>query len=378
MARFMIAHLEDEKGGSRLLPPEVARSMHRTLGPGIGPLNRMALGFYQSNMNGHEIVSHGGDTNWFHSDLNLFIDDGVGIFVNVNSPGREAAAHLLRASLLRAFADRYFPGPGPTGKVSPETARAHAAMIQGVYQSSRASFSNFASIADFVGQTKVAALPDGSITVAGMIGLNGQPLRWREIAPFLWSDVDGRRRLSAVVENGRVTRFSDDDLAPIMEFDRVPWTISSAWLVPALAASLAALALTFLIWPVAILARRKYGAAFTLTGSSAASYRAVRIGALAPLLVAGGWVAIIVLGLSHLELFGPPFAPWIAALGILGPLALVAAEAAAVWDAVEIWRGRRGWRSWFARLWSVVLVLAVGVSIWMVVAFHLYGLNAHY
>jgi CubicO group peptidase (beta-lactamase class C family) len=378
MAKFMIAQLADEKGAGLLLAPDVAHTMHHTFTTSIGPLNRMALGFYESNLNGHEIISHGGDTNWFHSDLNLFLDDGVGIFINMNSPGREAAAHQVRGALLRAFADRYFPGPTPSGAVTPQMAKEHAQMFAGVYQSSRASFSDFASLADFIGQNTVTAMPDGTIVVSNLVGLNGQPHKWREIAPFIWKNVDGQDRLAVIVKDGKVVRFSGDELAPIMEFDRVPWTISSAWLMPALVAGLAALALTLILWPVAVLARRKYGAAFALRGSAAASHRAVRIGALAPLLVAGGWTAIIVLGLENLELFGPPFAPWIAALGVLGPIALLAALATALWDAVEIWRGRRGWRSWFARLWSLVLVLSVGVTIWVVLAFHLYGLNSHY
>src|SRR5262249_311433 len=65
-AKFMIAQLADEHGANRLLPQAVANEMHRTYAPGVGPLNTMALGFYQSNLNGRPIISHGGDTQWFH------------------------------------------------------------------------------------------------------------------------------------------------------------------------------------------------------------------------------------------------------------------------------------------------------------------------
>ncbi len=378
MGRFMIAHLADEGGAGKLLPAGMARMMHRTIAPGIGPLNKMALGFYESNLNGRHVISHGGDTQWFHSDLNLFIDDGVGIFINVNSPGRDGAAHQLRAALLRAFADRYFPGPQPYGQVPAQAAKADAKMMAGIYLNSRGSHSNFASIVDLLGQTKIAALPDGTLVVSGLTGLNGQPLKWREIAPFVWRDVASQRRLAAVVKDGKVVRFSSDDLSPFMVFDRVAWPTSSAWLLPALLAGLGALALTVLLWPVAILARRRYAAPFALTGAEAWSYRAARLGALGTLLVAGGWSAVIVLGLNQLDLFGPPLAPWIALLGLLGPLVVLAALAATAWDVWEIWRRRRSWRSWFARLWSVVLVLGVAVTLWVVLAFHMYGLNSHY
>ena len=49
----------------------------------------MLLGFYESDTNGHRVISHGGDTELFHSDLNLLPDDNVGFFFSVNSFGKE-------------------------------------------------------------------------------------------------------------------------------------------------------------------------------------------------------------------------------------------------------------------------------------------------
>ena len=90
-------------------PPQL---MHSTANTPIPGLQSHSLGFYQSNINGHRVVSHGGDTVAFHSDLHLFKDDGVGIYVSFNSLGKEGAAGDLRSALLEQFADRYFPAPG--------------------------------------------------------------------------------------------------------------------------------------------------------------------------------------------------------------------------------------------------------------------------
>ncbi len=65
--------------------------MHSTGQASVGTLNRMMLGFYETSINGHRAIAHGGDTQWFHSDLELFLDDGVGIFVSMNSSGRDGA-----------------------------------------------------------------------------------------------------------------------------------------------------------------------------------------------------------------------------------------------------------------------------------------------
>lgn len=377
-AKFMIAHLAAEHGPNALLPPAVAREMHRTLAPGIGPLNRMALGFYQSNMNGHAIISHGGDTEVFHSDLNLFIDDGVGIYVSLNSIGSQGAAHVLRAALLRDFADRYFPGPTPSGQVAPSLAKAHAQMIAGTYVSSRGSDSNWASIVDFLGEFKVAALPNGDVVAASLTGVNGLPIKWREIAPFLWKDVDGKQLLSVVVKDGKVVRFANGDYAPIFVFDRVPAAKNASWLMPALLAAIAVLLLTAILWPVTALVRRKYGVPLVLSGDETRSYRAARAGAVATLAVGLGWTLIVVVGLKQLDFFGPPAAPWLLILGLLGPLLMLAALVGTAWDAWMIWTRRRGWRSWLARLWSALLVASVLVSLWVVFVFHMYGPNTHY
>ena len=103
---------------------------------------RMALGFYHENRNGLNIVGHGGDTIFFHSDLHLFLDKNVGLFVSMNSAGKDGAAHPLREQLFEDFTDRYFPAPAqnlPTAS----TAKAHGAAMSGHYVSSRAGGFNW-------------------------------------------------------------------------------------------------------------------------------------------------------------------------------------------------------------------------------------------
>src|ERR1700761_4449077 len=85
MAKFMIAHLQDgEFHGTRILQAATAQQMHTSPTTMIVPLNRMMLGFYEQNYNGHRVISHGGDTEWMHSYLHLFLDDHVGLFMSFN------------------------------------------------------------------------------------------------------------------------------------------------------------------------------------------------------------------------------------------------------------------------------------------------------
>ncbi len=111
MAKFMIAHLQNgEYRGNRILKAETAKMMHETPTDMIPPLNRMMLGFYEQNYNGHRVISHGGDTQYMHSYLHLYPDDNVGIFMSFNSLGREGAAGAIRQALFDGFTNRYFPG----------------------------------------------------------------------------------------------------------------------------------------------------------------------------------------------------------------------------------------------------------------------------
>jgi hypothetical protein len=56
-------------------------------------------------------------------------------------------------------------------------------------------------------------------------------------------------------------------------------------------------------------------------------------------------------------------------VGLFGALALF------VWYAWQVWRGKR---RWYAKVWSVLLVLAALVVIWVAAAFHLLSLGAGY
>ena len=180
MAHFMIAHLEGgEYHGARILGPETLKMMHETPTDMIPPLNRMMLGFYEQNYNGHRIISHGGDTVYMHSYLHLLLDDHVGLFVSVNSQGREGAAGAIRGALFDDFLGRYFPGAPDTHSVDAKTAAEHAKLMVGYYESSRRAETSFMSIGNFASPFKLVVDKDGFLTASSFKGRNGAPRRYR-------------------------------------------------------------------------------------------------------------------------------------------------------------------------------------------------------
>lgn len=375
MARFMIAHLQNGAyGDARILREDTARTMHTTGQASIGPLNRMMLGFYETSVNGHRAIAHGGDTQWFHSDLQLFPDDGVGIFVSMNSSGRDGATGHIRNALARGFADRYLPGePEAAGGVSKEDAKLHAQQIAGSYTSSRRPESNFMSLVNLMGPVKVVANEDGTISVTLALGAGGAPKKWREVAPYVWQDTTSTDRLAADVVDGRVTRFTMEPYAPIMVFQRL-----SAWqalAMPLLAASLVILLLTVLAWPVSALVRRYYGAPYRLAGLDARAHRLVRIAALLVLVAMGAMLALVVSMLANLALTSPDTDGLIIALRLFAMVVLPLGAAVAVWNAWHVLRGRR---RILAKLWAVLLALAFLFLLWIGFANHVIGFGANY
>ena len=275
MGRFMIAHLQKGSFGSkRILEEATAKQMHGTAMTFLPPLNRMLLGFYETNINGHRSISHAGDTQWFHSDLSLFVDDGVGLYISMNSSGGEAAAHKVRAALFHGFADRYLPGPGRTTARSTRTPRncTHSRW-PAVYENSRRSDDSFISIVNLVGQTKVVVTEEGSI-IGACSDWRGWPAGQVDrgcavrVARCQWlrsPGRQGRRRARRALELR--ARF------PVHGLRARAVVEVGSWLMLAVGAGLVALLLTVLAWPVSALVRRHYKVSYQLTGRDARAHR---------------------------------------------------------------------------------------------------------
>jgi hypothetical protein len=311
----------------------------------------------------------------------LFLNDGVGIFVSFNSPGTAGAAHALRNALLEEFADRYFPGPADTRKLDPKTAKANAEKLAGTWSNSRRSFSSFISITDLVGQTKVGVDKDGNPLIADGLaaGLNGQPRKWVAVGPMLWRDANSHEMLGAKVVDGQAVRWSLGSVAPIIVWDRTPWYLNSAWLLPLTYLSLGVLFLTMVFWPVRALVRRRYATTIGLEGRELQAYRASRIAATAIFLTIVGWIVAISMMFSDLNLLSKSFLPVVLTLQVITFIAFIGGLAATVWYALTVWRRKGGWKAtWKAKLWSLLLVISAATILWIGLAYHLIGFATDY
>ncbi|NYF31642.1 MULTISPECIES: serine hydrolase [Sphingopyxis] len=373
MAKFMIAHLNN---GAGLMKPETAKMMHDFKAPGVGPLNSMALGFYEQWVNGHRAIAHGGDTVWFHSYLWLFPDADVGIFVSMNSAGKDGAAGAVRSALFHKFADRYLPGPAEKpAQVDAKTAAQHAQMMVGNYISSRGSFTNFMSLFGLLGQATIGLTEDGKISLPALDGLGAGARDWVEVEPFVWRDTGTGERLAAEVKDGRVVRWSVDAGSPFMVFEPAPASVNAAWLNPALIFAFGIILLAALAWPVRAMVRRSFKADFALTGKSLRAYRLSRVFAWLAIGALVGWIGLIAAFSADIGSIGGPLDWLIHLLRILTPLAAFGLLATAAW---HLWLAIKDKRRWTMKLGAVLLILAALILVWVTLVFHLYGFGMVY
>jgi hypothetical protein len=336
--------------------------MHGRITRPMPDLLGIGLGFYQHDLNGHRVVGHGGDTVLFHSDLLLFVDDGIGLFVSVNSGGQGGQGKWLRDRVLEGFADRYLPDT--RARIAPAvdaaTAQQHARQMAGAYRNTRREDSTFLSLLQLLSPLRVQALDDGRVA----IDIAGSRSVFREVKPYLWEEEHGKRRLQAVVENGKVKNWGMEPYVFAFIFEPVPFMASMPVALLA-AAALAVALLSALLWPVAALLRRRHGVA-----APPASTAWVRVACGLTLLAIGLWI-LVVMGLEDLSDLSLklPLAQGVTLLAFVGGLL------AALWHVRTVWRaGGSGGAKALALAWVVAFAVLVVVGGYH----HLLGFNQNH
>jgi CubicO group peptidase (beta-lactamase class C family) len=359
MGKFMIAHLAN---GGPLLDPATARLMHSSANHPYKALPGMALGFYHEDRNGLNIVGHGGDTNFFHSDLHLFLDKNVGLYISMNSTGKNAAAHPLRQQLFEEFADRYFPAPKQTPPTA-ATAMEHGQAISGHYVSSRASGFSFLRLVGLLGEASVSVDKDGYLTVSAITDASTAPIKWREVGPWLWQEVNGRDYLEAIPDgHGGVKMFSITPYAPIIEFLPAPASLNAGWILPVAGIALLIVLIAAIGWPVVALVRRRYKVAQPLGGRPLLLHRVTRGTAWLFILLAAGWLAVLNAVNSDLTSLNGALDTPMRLLQLVLLLAIIG-TAVAIWNAYSV--ATAPGRHRIATIWAVLIALAAAFLVWL-------------
>ena len=360
--RFMLAMLNQSQGGA-LLEEGTWKQM---FGPGLGADQlgtlaegkQMGLGFFDESRNGHQIVGHEGGT-VFQAELEIYPNDGSGVFVAVNGEGKDGAA-ALKDDLMRGFSDRYYPGSEPDVEDRPSVSesRQHARVAAGTYTSSRAPMTSFASIREALpsGWSSIDALDDGHL----MLRAGGSVFEYEEIKPWVWRQVGGSQTLAVQVEGGKVVRVGD-----IPAFSLLPMTVAQRVFVPVVLGAAAVLVLLVLAWPLGAVRRLMARRAGDGGGSRLSWWaRSARIGAGLTLVAIGAWAGAAVSLMADRTSVGPLTLHGIQILTFVGLLGIIPG----VVEAVRVLRAGGG----VLRIVTALLLpIALAVVAWMALAFNL-------
>jgi CubicO group peptidase (beta-lactamase class C family) len=373
MTHFMIAHLQNGRYGSvQILKPETAVQMHQRQQGWPASMNAMALGFYEESRNGQRIIGHGGDTQWFHSDLHLLLDANVGFFVSYNSAGKDDVSP--RGVLFDKFMDRYFPVPA-ANEPALSTAAQDARSVAGLYKISRRFETNILAVTTVLGEAKVVADPkDNTIYIDKFFkDLNGQPKHFREVAPMLFRAVNGTEKLYFVKDkNGRWLLYLD---YPFMLFQEVDGILDRKMFnYIMIGFSVAVIALTLLLWPVAAILRKHYAKPLTLTDRTRRLRNWVHVVCFVMVAFMVG-MGFLLNALEKPGGLGGAGDFKIHLLQVVGALSGIGALIA-IYNSAASWSDTQQWR-WY-KIWSVLLAAACVGFFWFIYHWNLLNFKLDY
>jgi len=329
----------------------------------------MALGFYEETRNGHRIIGHGGDTFYFHSDLHLVLDAGVGFFISYNSAGKGDIS--ARGALWKHFMDRYFPyKPPDVSAIS--SAATDAQTVSGYYMTSRRAQNTFVGVTEAFSQIHVVPDSEGTIKVFPFKDYSGQIRRWREIAPLVYNEVNSQERI--VFQRDATGRLELRIGFPAVIFQHVGLLSSYPWNRFVAYFGLTIMGLTLVLWPVAWVVRRHYGFKLDLSPAQGRLRLAIKLVCAINLLFVVGLATAFSVA-EDLTFLSGKLDPWIVLLqivgliGVLGTLLVIYATLR-LWRVPNIWKGVR----WL----NLLIVLACIAFTWFVLYWKMVNFNMNY
>lgn len=364
MSHFMLAHLQGgEYNGRRILQPTTVNLMHSRQYAPNSATNGMCLGFYQETRNGQRIIGHGGDTIYFHSDLHLMPDAGVGFFVSYNSAGSGEISP--RTALWDQFLDRYFPYTIPAAHPPADTAK-DAKLVAGQYIASRGAFTNIFSFSGFVGELTISAKPDGTIVTDGMKTLAGEPKQWEEIAPLVYREI-GNQDLLAFNRNINGGLRGSIDF-PFEVFDRVSFLNGKSFNLFLVIFVTAVTLLALISWPIAVWIRKHYHRPLVLTRRQRWAYLAIHIVCLIDIAFFLSWIFLVHAIENDLQIAGSSLDPVLRLVQVIGWLGSLG-TLVVLYSVFQLRATENRW--WLARLGYGAVVLACISFSWFLFHWHL-------
>src|SRR5438477_4841821 len=317
ITRFMLAFLQDGSvDGVAILKHETVREM-QTRQFQIHPMIcGLGITFMEYWLDPVRAIGHGGDTVYFRSDMVLLPDAHVGYFISYNSLGKNVGGG--RGEILRAFMNRYFPNPSEHRvDVDLETQKSDGRKVTGIYDGTRRADTTFLKILPLLDQFNVNADKDGILTVEGNKTQSGELKKWKEIAPLVYREIDGQERIAFRSDASGIVR----EMLPfpaIYQGQRLPWYATKTFVGFVIGGNLLLAGLTILLWPVAVLIRKRYQRPLFTAKTDRVVYFLCRIVCIGELILVLAPLIMFSEGLEHIVVLGDAINPWLQAFHIFG------------------------------------------------------------
>lgn len=376
IAKFVIAQLNGgERGGKHILQPETVRLMQSHQLSAAPGFNGFALGFYEMSRNGHRVVSHAGDTRYFHSDMYLLPSEHVGIFVTFNSSGNDDASEALNKAIYRAFMDRYFPAGETKSAPTLPAMKRDAQRVSGSYIVSRRNEVTFLRLTNIFRpgtEFAISTAPDGTLTTGQFVGLDGHAEHWREIGPLLYQSTTNSDRMKFVLDaSGQIVLMTTDADIPVYVSQPVPWLEDARFILPLLQLMLGIFLLMGAVRPLIFISPLQKW--FNL-GIFSIKDAVIALWCLLNLGLTYAWYSLIVAPRLSPS-FSDSLDPWLITLYSLGWLSV----AGAIFTTYATWRILRSPHSLLlSRIGAIVASIAGAFFVVFLVVFHLLNFALSY
>ena len=208
MAKYMIARIDDDRtADGRLLSEEATAEMSRRAFDDRPLLMDIVNGMGEGTLDGYRFRWHNGGSSYFFSDMSLFPEIGLGIFVSTNSSDGGSA---VSATLPRLIFEHYFPSKLTFSAPDPPADFAtRGQKYAGTYLVTRRSYTKLEKLLALPQPYTVAVSDDGYLLVTA----NGQTQRYVEVGAGVFQNADpgddGRGRVNHLYV------YEDDDGVPV-------------------------------------------------------------------------------------------------------------------------------------------------------------------
>lgn len=327
----------------------------------------LGLVFHGKKVASHEAIWHNGGTLTFYSDLTVFPEQSVGVFVSFNGTGESEEGAAL-PDPARMIAERFLPNA--PGKAAPSAALSSDPGMPGVYHGSRRAESSFLRLNDLAEQSFLTVDSAGSARLFSALWPFGEGMAVTRLGQNLYEFPEGSRFTF------EATPDSDAYFAwATLHLQRVPWFLDVRWIAPACVASTAVVLLTLLAWPVGAFWRHAHNRAWGQEDGARHKYLAVRLVLLVDATVLVATAGCLYAMGTDLTLFNDALDPLVFVLyalawfGVFGALLTL-------WAAMQFWRDGIG--SWWSRVHHSLIAASSVLLAWFFITFRLAGTTLNY